>query len=106
MKNNILIFLLIFVSACAEENSTNTPNKKIENNIQAAWHNEINSRADLPQNLEITDKKSVLDKTLESANLGMLPYTCSPDRYPPHIILANRSCQPYLKQMYYFLNTK
>ena len=106
MNHSIIIFLLIFISACAEENVTNTPNKNIESNIQAVWHNEINRRPDVPQNIQIINKKSVLDTALESANLGMLPYTCSPDRYPPHIILANRSCQPYLKQMHYLLNTK
>jgi hypothetical protein len=99
MNHQIIICLFIFISGCAEENSKNKADKKIENNIQAAWHNEINNIPDKSQNLIIKKQKSKIDIALESADLGMLPYTCSPDRYPPHIILANRSCRPYLQRI-------
>lgn len=98
----IKYILFFFLISCAPQKQENFLDK-IVHNSQKEYHfivnknKKVNNYQDIE---EIKDQNRLKNKIyLEQKDLGMLPYTCSLDRYPAYFILSNRSCWPYLERL-------
>ena len=99
---NIKYILLLLLTSCAYETQENSiSNMAYDAKKQYNIITDTNIKSNNYQSLEEVKLKNKLRNMAyleEQEGLGMLPYTCSPDRYPAYFILSNRSCWPYLKR--------